>query len=586
MTLTTALDDIDAIFDRFHGSGAAPGLAYGVVVDGALVHTGGRGTLRAGEDAPPDADSVFRIASMTKSFTAATVLSLRDEGVLRLDDGVATWVPELAGLMPWSSDSPPITIRALLTMSAGLPTDDPWGDRQQDLEGDAFLRFLSGGLELAWPAGTRFEYANLGFAILGLVIARAGGSDYRAVVERRILGPLGLDGTGFDVAHVEPERVALGYVKHGDDWIEQPMAAHGAFAPMGGLFSTARDLATWAGWLAAGFPPRDDPDDARPLSRASRREMQQIQRTIGPELRWTSAAVPPVPDVAGYGFGLFVSHDLARGRMVGHGGGYPGFGSHMRWHPASGVAVVGVANGRYAGISGPCREAVELLVDRAAAPPHRPRPWPATLAARTAVDGLLERWDDSVASRLFAMNVDLDEDLASRQAAIEKLRAIHGRLRPDPAEPPTSISAADLTWWLAGERGRVKVEILLNPERPPRVQWLDLTSVPEPPEALAAVAERVVDLLALPAPAWPDDLALAASVDRAALGRELRATEAVFGPLTLGPATAGDGEREASWCLHGERGDVTLSMERDRDGGALRSIALVPVTRESPVHLA
>ncbi|MEO5941185.1 MAG: serine hydrolase domain-containing protein, partial [Candidatus Limnocylindrales bacterium] len=330
MTIPPALDGVDAIFERFHGSGAAPGLAYGVVVDGALVHTGGRGTVRVGQDAPPDADSVFRIASMTKSFTAATVLGLRDEGVLRLDDDVATWVPELAGLAPWSSDSPPITIRALLTMSGGLPTDDPWGDRQQDLDADAFLGLLSGGLELAWPTGTRFEYANLGYAILGLVIARATGSEYRAVVEERILGPLGLAGTGYDAAHVEPERVAHGYVKHGDDWIEQAMAAHGAFAPMGGLFSSVRDLAIWAGWLAAGFPPRDDPDDARPLSRASRREMQQVQRMRDPELRWQSAAVPPVPDVAGYGYGLFVGHDLVRGRVVGHGGGYPGFGSHMR----------------------------------------------------------------------------------------------------------------------------------------------------------------------------------------------------------------------------------------------------------------
>ncbi|MEO5965350.1 MAG: serine hydrolase domain-containing protein, partial [Candidatus Limnocylindrales bacterium] len=270
MTTSTALDsldDVDAIFERFHVSGAAPGFAYGVVIDGALVHTGGRGTLRVGEVEPPDADSVFRIASMTKSFTAATILGLRDEGVVRLEDDVATWVPELSGLTPWSSDSPPITLRALLTMSAGLPTDDPWGDRQQDLAADAFLGLLKGGLELAWPAGTRFEYANLGFAILGLVIARAAGSEYRAVVEDRILGPLRLGGTGFDAAHVEPERLAHGYVKHGDDWIEQPTAAHGAFAPMGGLFSTVRDLATWAGWLAAAFPPRDDPDEARPLAR-------------------------------------------------------------------------------------------------------------------------------------------------------------------------------------------------------------------------------------------------------------------------------------------------------------------------------
>jgi len=355
---------------------------------------------------------------------------------------------------------------------------------------------------------------------------------------------------------------------------------------MGGLFSSVRDLAAWAAWFAAAFPARDDPDDARPLSRASRREMQQAHRALAPELRWASAATSPAPEVSGYGFGLFVTLDVKRGRVVSHGGGYPGYGSHMRWHPATGIGVVGVANGRYGRMDVPCREAVDLLVDREAAPTHRPRPWPATLAARTAVEGLLETWDDGVARRLFAMNVDLDEDLAARRATIEKLREAHGRLRPDPAEPPTWWSAADLRWWMAGERGRVQVEILLNAELPPRVQALDLTSVPEPTSSLTALAERIAELLGVPAPAWPDDLVLDAAVDRVGLDRELRATEAIFGPLELGPATAGDGEGHASWRLRGERGDVTLSIERDPAHGTIRKVGLVPVTQEPPTHLA
>ncbi|MDQ3128913.1 MAG: beta-lactamase family protein [Chloroflexota bacterium] len=594
MTLSATLTEIDAIFDRFHATTAAPGCAFGVVIDGAIVHAGGRGTLRDGEAAPPDADSVFRIASMTKSFTAATILSLRDEGVLGLDDGVATWVPELAAQRPWSSDSPPITIRALLTMSAGLPTDDPWGDRQQDLDPDAFLRFLANGIELAWPPDSQFEYANLGYAILGVVITRAAGVPYRTAVEGRILAPLGLAATAFEPATTDPGRLALGYHRRADEWVAQPMAGHGAFASMGGLFSTVRDLATWAGWLAAAFPARDDPDPARPLTRATRREMQQVQRAIAPELRWTSAATPPVADVWGYGFGLFVNLDVKRGRTIGHGGGYPGYGSHMRWHPATGMAVVGVANGRYAPMATPCREALSVLVDGEAAPVHRPRPWPALAAARSAVEALIDIWDDAVANSVFAMNVDLDDDRASRRAAIETLRDVHGRLHADPTEPAVSLSAADLTWWLAGDRGRVKVELLLSPEHPPRIQWLELTSVPDAPPALTAIAERVVGLLAgrfggeaTPAsPAWPADIPLADSVDRAALERDLRATEAIFGPLTLGPMTAGDGERAAAWQLAGRAGDVMLSLELDPAGGTIQAVALIPVTHESPVHLA
>ena len=133
----SAFDDLlpglDARFERLAREAAVPGVAWGVVRDGLLVHSGGAGTIRDGEDRRPDADSVYRIASMTKSFTAATVLLLRDEGRLRLDDPVADHVPALADWAPPTADSPAVTIRDLLTMSAGLPTDDPWGDRQQGL---------------------------------------------------------------------------------------------------------------------------------------------------------------------------------------------------------------------------------------------------------------------------------------------------------------------------------------------------------------------------------------------------------------------------------------------------------------------
>ena len=138
----------------------------------------------------------------------------------------------------------------------------------------------------------------------------------------------------------------------------------------------------------------------------------------------------------------------------------------------------------------------------------------------------------------------------------------------------------------AGERGRVKVGILLNAERPPRVQALDITSVPAPPPALVSIAARIVDILAVPGPPWPPDLVLGDEVDRATLERELRATEALFGPLTLGPVTAGDGERAAAWRLRGERGDVTLALELEPDAGVITAASLVPVSPDPPIHLA
>src|SRR5207245_727026 len=121
-----------------------------------------------------DADTIFRIASMTKSFTASAILTLRDDGLLKLDDLAEDYVPELRGWPLVSPDSARISIRHLLTMTAGFPTDDPWGDRQQGLPLEDFARFLAKGVSFNCAPGTRFEYSNLGYAILRRVPARQG----------------------------------------------------------------------------------------------------------------------------------------------------------------------------------------------------------------------------------------------------------------------------------------------------------------------------------------------------------------------------------------------------------------------------
>src|SRR3954454_4669766 len=359
---TAALTTVDQTLQRAFDSGVAPGMAWGVVIGGELVHHRGLGTLRVGEEAPPDADSVFRIASMTKSFTAATVISLRDEGRLGLDDPAARWVPELARLTPFSADSPLITIRHLLTMSAGFPTDDPWGDRQQGLDLAAFSDHLRQGPSLAWAPGTTFEYSNLGYGILGRVITNVAGREYRDEVTARFLRPLGMTATTYTMEDVPRDRLALGYVRRDDARLLEPMDPYGALAAMGGVFTSVRDLARWVTGFADAFPPRDTPEERHPLSRASRREMQQIQRSITPRVEWVAADAPPVVETGGYGYGLFMTDDMAIGRTGGHGGGYPGGRSHLRWLPASGIAVIEFGNARYARMTPQVIEALRSLV--------------------------------------------------------------------------------------------------------------------------------------------------------------------------------------------------------------------------------
>ncbi len=146
--LDAAVRTVETLVERFSGGGPGrghPGVAWGLVADGALAASGGAGAVRVRPDGTPagpvpDADSVFRIASMTKSFTATAVLALRDDGRLGLDEPVTAHVPELADVRLPTADSPVLTVRHLLTMSGGLPTDDPWGDRQQELGADDVRR--------------------------------------------------------------------------------------------------------------------------------------------------------------------------------------------------------------------------------------------------------------------------------------------------------------------------------------------------------------------------------------------------------------------------------------------------------------
>ena len=580
----TALEDAlraaDVVADTFLVGKHIPGVAYGVVVGDELVHSRGIGTIRVGEDVSPDADSVFRIASMTKSFTAATIISLRDEGLLALDDPIARYVPELAGLQVPTRDAPTISVRHLLTMTAGLATDDPWGDRQQGLDLVAFSEMLGGAFTFAWTPGTRFEYSNLGYGILGRLITNVAGAEYRDIVRQRILDPLGMTATTYLESEVPPERLAHGYLWRNDTFENEPMDPYGALASMGGVFTTLRDLATWVGFFTDAYPPRDEPETG-PLSRASRREMQQAAGAWGPSVAMPNPDVEPEIAAGGYGFGLFVEDDMRWGRIVGHSGGYPGFGSNMRWQPASGLGVVVLANHRYGPSSLLARELMASLLGSGAVPTRRIRPSSALSGARADIERLIAGWDDDLAARLFAMNVDLDERLDRRRETLARIREVHGVLRPDPDLSEESQTPLHVAWWLADVHGgRVRVEIRLSPEAPPLVQAFNVTSVPAPAEALRTRGAALVAVINGERPAVPSEFDLRPDLDRAALDRIVRIVGARYAPLVLGPTTAGDGTITATWRLLGDRGELDLMITLDGD---LDQITALTIAQRPPV---
>jgi CubicO group peptidase (beta-lactamase class C family) len=605
-----AVDQLAAAFAERAGQ---PGLAYGVVAGGVLAHSGGLGERWLGGPRPA-ADTVFRIASMTKSFTASAILLLRDTGRLRLDDLAEDYVGELRDLRLPSSDCPRVTIRHLLTMTAGFPTDDPWGDRQQGLPAEDFARLLKGGVRLGWAPGTRFEYSNLGYATLGKVIEAVTGGDYAEAVRRLLLRPLGLTRTGYELTEFQPPDVARGYQRDSGGWRELAPDPYGAFAPMGGVFSTVADLAQWVAGFADAFPPRDDPGDgaapgaAHPLSRASRREMQL------PQIAIVSPHGGTFPDhsTASYGFGLFIEEDPAFGTIVQHSGGYPGYGSQMRWHQPTGIGTIVLGNGTYAAAGQlAARLLAEILGQLRATGAGLPRtapagnplsstalgstalggagagsaapvagvfgpapaggPWAQTLAARGEVDELLLGWDDEVASKIFAPNVGWDQSFADRRAAIGAVRERIGAFRADPDRLPEFDSPAQCRWWLRGERGTVQVEIGLAPLVEPLVQSLRLAVPPAPGSGLLRLLDSLIGLINDGSGAvWPDWLAAAADVDITQLMRQLRVAAAWAGRCSAGAFRAGDGEMRTSVELEGQSGRAILSLAVDEAGETLR----------------
>src|SRR5678815_4648259 len=127
----------------------------------------------------------------------------------------------------------------------------------------------------------------------------------------------------------------------------------------------------------------------------------------------------------------------------------PGFGSNMRWQPASGLGLIVLANHRYAPMTMLARDVMNALLASDAVPARLIRPSAAMAAAHADCERLLSAWDDDLANRLFAMNVELDEPLALRRAELERIRDAHGPLHPDAELPSESETPLFESWWLA-----------------------------------------------------------------------------------------------------------------------------------------
>jgi serine-type D-Ala-D-Ala carboxypeptidase/endopeptidase len=465
----------DRIFEDFCLDAHIPGLAYGVVADGRLVHVGTFGVQDLESRRPVTAETLFRIASMTKAFTALTVLKLRDDGRVRLDASAEEYVPELRGWKYPTADSPRIRVRDLLNHAAGFVSDDPWGDRQTPLPEEDFTRLLRAGVPFTRAPGTAYEYSNLGYALVGRIITNVSKQPYAETITRTLLRPLAMESSSFIADAAPRERRALGYRWEDEAWRPEPTLAHGAFGAMGGLQTSANDYAKWVAFLLSAWPPRDGADSG-PVKRATVRELAQGSNFPRVRARFGHSGTDACRQAVAYGMGMNVAVDCDLGVTLSHGGGYPGYGSHVLLLPDRGVGIFAFANRTYAGPSAPVWDAAVALHKAGLLGTDRAVAVGADLANAYRAAGAIYAAGSVAAGRdLLAMNFLLDRAADGWARDLAKLKAQVGDCDTSVPLTATGALSGNFTWRCT--QGRVKGSLELAPTRPPRIQELQLAAI-------------------------------------------------------------------------------------------------------------
>ena len=569
--LARAFPEIDKAFLNFARASEVPGVAWGVIIDGALVHSGATGVRDTVSNAKAMPDSVFRIASMTKNFTAMAIMKLRDQGRLSLDAPAARYVPELQGLQYPTTDSPVITLRHLLSHSEGFPEDNPWGDRQL-AETDATLsRWMRAGFPFSQAPGMGYEYSNTGFAILGQVVARVSGMRARDYIDREILKPLGMTNTKWEASAVPGDRIARGYGRIDNEWVAEKPLADGSYGVMGGLYSSVPDLAKLVSVYLSAYPPRDG-DDTGPIRRSSLREMQMPYSPYRSTALRASVNAPLSLSSGGYAFGLASAQTCRFAHSVSHGGGLPGYGSLMRWLPDYGVGIVTLANGTYAGPGSAVNESLEALARTGALNPRVPQPGAELLKAKAAVDALIGQWSDAGLQKVAAMNLLLDRSLDRRRRDFETLRETHGACRAE--SPMEAENALRGRWTLTCERGQINVGITLAPTLPPTIQHLETSSVLPPAPGFTKVAASIVRSINQGERLDESLVSLSAPPD---VPGQIEASRA-WGTCAQGELVVG-GAESGTLRLRCERGNLDMRLTVDA-AGLLTDLRISPASGE------
>lgn len=466
--MSAAFPVIDGLFRDYAAKNHYPGFVYGIVAGGKLVFTGSVGYTNTEKKVPATTLSDFRIASMTKSFVSVAILQLRDAGKLRLDDPASMYIPELKGQEGPASDAPVITIRHLLSHSAGFPEDNPWGDRQLAVTDADLLALVRRGISFSNSPGISYEYSNLGFTLLGYIVQKVSGQTYEAYITEHILQPLGMTHTYWEYTKVPEALLAHGYRWLNGGWVEQPMLHDGAYGAMGGMITTIEDFAKYTAFQLAAWPSRSGVEEG-PLKRSSCREMQQpwTFNNLRAQASYYAGG-PACAQTSAYCYGLRWSRDCKDHTMVGHTGGLPGFGSNWMMLTDYGIGVVSFSNLTYANAAAINMQVLDTLITLARLKPRGVTATPILEQRKAELIALLPGWDKAAASGIFAVNFFLDyfvdplkkEAMAVYEKAGKIVRV--GAMRAD-----NNLRGSFI---MEGEKGNIEVRFTLTPETPALIQ--------------------------------------------------------------------------------------------------------------------
>ena len=254
-----------ALASRYEAAAAAfvkehrlPGAAVGVVHDGELAWSGGVGFADRATRRPSDPKTLYRIASITKTFTATAVMQLRDAGKLALDDPAIAYLPELAAAQSPLGPLETLTIRRMLSHESGLQSEPPGTNWSDVLYEDDPNRTLSRASEIALrvPVHTQWKYSNLAYQLLGEIVARVSGTTYPKYIRSKILRPLGMTATSLDplAARLRARRASGYEPRFLSDELELAPEEASVFGAEGGLWSCVDDLARWLSCQLADDP--------------------------------------------------------------------------------------------------------------------------------------------------------------------------------------------------------------------------------------------------------------------------------------------------------------------------------------------